>query len=136
MIVRLALFPRNNAVSEAQLTSSPGLTRQDRIKVPRSATRKAFRCARRLKLWLRFWKLQAAIHRQPTPSQKRRRRRPDAQLNCSAPWFIFFCRSPTGSSAPATQLSAPALHLPTPRAVGRVEWPATGKRSPSFPSQP
>jgi hypothetical protein len=46
-IVRLApVFPRNNSLSKAQLAlSSSGLTRQDRIKVPRSATRKAFHCA-------------------------------------------------------------------------------------------
>ena len=37
---------------------------------------------------------------------------------------------------PNAHLSAPALHLPTPRATGRVEWLATGKRSLSFPLPP
>jgi hypothetical protein len=82
---RLDIAERNSIFVATSLVPSP---------VPGVRRRKAFRCARRLKRWLRFWNYK---RRSSARTVTKRRRR-------GLPTML--------------KLSAPALHLPMPRATG------------------
>jgi hypothetical protein len=101
MIVPFApVFPSNNALSKAQLaSSSSGLTPQDRIKSTKIGDTESISLRAQTETLTTLLELEAATHRSARVVTKRRRRGLPTML----------------------KLSVPALHLPTPRATGRVE---------------